>query len=288
MRTQRLIIYSLLFIAVFFILSCNTPPDPKYNKDGTQYGVVQGLFRERWWNFYERGNSFSNGSFWQEAEADFRQALKQRDRDQRRARTYGMHFVDYFPHRDLGIAYYHLGKYEKALQELELSLSQSETGKTKFYINKVRRALLTASGSDTQAPSISVAQAKDISNSFTLDLQGEVADDAYAEKISVNDDPLFVELSAPKLPFSKKIKLKKGLNKIKIKTTDLMGKTSEKTVKVFGDFEGPALQVKNFSDGQKVGRNRIVLNGALADATGITTLKINNQLLAYNKEREVD
>ncbi|MCP4716474.1 MAG: hypothetical protein GY868_15240, partial [Deltaproteobacteria bacterium] len=47
-------------------------------------------------------------------------------------------------------------------------------------------------------------------------------------------------------------------------------------------------QVKNFSDGQKVGRNRIVLNGALADATGITTLKINNQLLAYNKEREVD
>jgi TolB-like protein len=37
-----------------------------------------------------------------------------------------------------------------------------------------------------------------------------------------------------------------------------------------------------------VSENKVVLSGALADATGVTTLKINDQVLAYNKEREVD
>lgn len=287
---KRSICYFIIVAGVFLFLNCNTPPDPKYFKDGRQYGVVKGLFRERWWNFYERGISFSGGGFWEEAASDFREAVRQRDKDQRRARTYGMHFTDYFPHRDLGAAYYHLGRHEDALKELESSLSTVDTGKAKFYLNKVRKALIEASGADTAPPSINVVSVAggEVTNSFKLKLEGEVADDTYAEKIAINDDPMFIELSAKKIPFSKEIKLKKGLNEIKIKTTDLLGKVTEKTVKVFGDFEGPLLNIGNYVDGQEVARNKIVLSGALADATGITTLKINEQVLAYNKERELE
>ena len=46
-------------------------------------------------------------------------ALKQRQADQRYARTYGMHRSDYFPHRELGIAYYRLGRYPEAVTALE-------------------------------------------------------------------------------------------------------------------------------------------------------------------------
>jgi TolB-like protein len=67
-----------------------------------------------------------------------------------------------------------------------------------------------------------------------------------------------------------------------------LGKVAEKKIKVVGDFEGPAFNLKNFVDGDRVGTKSVVLNGALADATGITALKINNQVLAYNKEREVE
>ena len=290
MAKKSTVCYVGIILWVFLFLSCNTPPDPKYFKDGKQYGVTRGLFRERWWNFYERAVSFGEGGFWEEVVADLNQALKQRDTDQRRARTYGMHFVDYFPHRELGAAYYHLGRHEEALKELEASLACVDTAKTKFYINRVRKALLEASNADTAPPSINLAALSDsqVTNSFTMKLKGEVEDDSYAEKIAINDDQLFVELSAKKIPFSKQVKLKKGVNEIRIKTTDLLGKITEKKVTVVGDFSGPLLNVKNYVDGQKVAANKVVLNGSLADATGITTLKVNDQVLAYNKEREID
>jgi TolB-like protein/tetratricopeptide (TPR) repeat protein len=289
---QRAFISGLLCVAVTALLfmSCNTPPDPKYIKDGTAYGQVKGLFRERWWNFYERGASFSEGGFWQEAVADFQEALKQRDRDQRRARTYGMHFTDYFPHRDLGVAYYNLGKFEEAQKELELSLSQAETGKAKHYLNEVRRALLKQAGTVAAPPAVSIGSMQDsqVTNSFKIKVAGEVQSDAYASAVAINDEAQFVELADKRLAFSQEIKLKKGINEIRIKSTDLLGKVSEKKMAVYGDFEGPLMNVKNFSDGQQVGQNKIVLNGTLADSTGVAKLQINEQVLAYNKEKQLD
>ena len=275
---------------VAFVLSCNTPPDPKYAKNGIQYGVVKGLFRERWWNFYERGLSFSEGGFWNEAAEDFLQALKQRDRDQRRARTYGMHFIDYFPHRDLGVAYYYLGRYEDAQRELETSLSQTESGKAKYYLNHVRRALLERSHTDTAPPTINVASLSDgqVVNRPSVNVKGHVEDDTFAHKVVINDQPLFVELSDKRIAFSKDIKLKKGLNQIKIRSSDLLDKVTEKQVQVIGDFEGPMITVKNLADGQQVAHTRVVLSGTLADATGVTRLQVNEQVLAFNKERQIE
>ena len=66
MKTKKILPTILLLaalIAIGFAGGCNTPPDKKYFKDGRQYGVVKGLFRERWWNFYERGCSFLQGGF---------------------------------------------------------------------------------------------------------------------------------------------------------------------------------------------------------------------------------
>lgn len=287
--------YPILFAIAFSILislcGCTVPqPNPAHIKNGKAYGIVEGTFRHRWWNFYERGLSFAEGEFYKEAVADLKEAMAQREKDQRSARTYGMHFVDYFPHRELGVVYFHMGRYENAEKELATSLSTVDTGKAKHYLNMVRKVLLEASNIDTAPPTINLVSVTsgEITNSLKLELKGDVEDDFYAHKIAINDDPQFIELSAKKIPFSKEIKLKKGLNEIRIKTTDLLGKVTEKKVMVVGDFEGPAFNIKNFTDGQEVAQNKVVLNGALADATGITTLKINEQVLAFNKEREVE
>ncbi|MBW2296786.1 MAG: hypothetical protein JRF32_04160, partial [Deltaproteobacteria bacterium] len=139
------------------------------------------------------------------------------------------------------------------------------------------------------SPSISLdpASRQQVSNRFSFEFKGEVNDDFYARKISINEIPEFIELAAKKIPFTREIKLKKGLNEISIRSADLLGKVTQKTVKVYGDFEGPALQFKNIADGDAVGAETIALNGALADATGITELKINDQVLSFNKEKEV-
>lgn len=322
MKTKPFCLILALLLALPFS-GCGPRRDQRYLRDGKQYGVVRGLFRDRWWNFYERGTSFSDGKFWEEAAADFKKALKQRDRDQRAARTYGMHFVDYFPHRELGIVYFRMGRHREAQKELEASLSTADTGRAKYYLNEVRKALLEASQADRAAPVIRVAAVEKapkkpgkarprispaapgmvtafpeappsptaydkITNRFRLELKGEVEDDTYAHTIEINEKPLFVELSARKIPFSREIRLRKGLNEIRIRTSDLLGKVSEKKIRIYADFEGPSLNIRNHADGDRVDRKRVVLQGALADASGITSLRINDRLLAYDKQKEVE
>ena len=292
MRNNSKLIYFLIaLVLTISLLTCApTATAPVYQKDGKTFGVTSGAFRHRWWNFYERGLSYANGQYLLEAVADLQEAIRQRAQDQRMARSYGMHFVDYFPHRELGVIYFFQGKFDDAVKELEASLAMVDTGKAKHFLNLVRKKILELSNDDKASPviTLSATSEKPITNRFNFEVTGEVEDDFFAHKIAINDDPEFIELSAQKIPFSKNIKLKKGLNEIKIKTTDLLGKITEKKVTVIGDFEGPALNIQNFADGDTVEENKIVLNGALADATGITTLKINDEVLAYNKEKEID
>ena len=247
-RPGKIIPVGLALIAIVtvalggtYFYGCAGEPSTKYVKDGKAYGVVQGSFRHRWWNYYERALSFAEGEFYNEAVADLQQALKQREADQRNARTYGMHFVDYFPHRELGVVYYHQEKYDDAEVELKASLDSVDTGKAKHYLNLVRKVKLELSQADKESPKIKMASVPQaVTNHLTFEIKGEVKDDKYARRIVINETPEFIELSAPKIPFSKKIKLKKGLNEITIKTADLLGKETEKKIRVVGDFEvGP-------------------------------------------------
>ena len=291
MKHKRFYKSLLLLILVCACLGfgCNTPPDKKHFKDGKQHGVVTGLFRERWWNFYQRGCSFLEGGFYAEAIADFKEALKQRDRDQRRARTYGMHFIEYFPHRELGASYYHAGNYQQAEQELEASLSAVDSGRAKHYLNEVHRAILKTSKADTTPPHISVTAGADIeiTNRSTVTVAGVVEGDAYARTITINNDPLFIELAQKKLAFSQEIKLKRGANAITIKSCDLLGNAAEKTVAVTGDFEGPLLYINNAVNGAEIAESSFNLKGSLSDVSGITGLKINEHAIPYYREQNV-
>ena len=289
LRLSFLIIFVSAALSSLFQCAAKSP-NPAYVKDGEEYGKVRGTFRHRWWNYYERAQSFAEGGFFEEALSDLKDAIEGRDEDQRRARTYGMHFMDYFPHRELGIVYFNVGRYKEAEEELELSLSMVDTGRAKYFLNEVRKALIEASAADTEPPTIHIAPVSEVetTNSFRLTLEGEVEDDSYANEIVINEEPLFIELSSKRLLFNKEIKLEKGINTIKIKGSDLLGKITEKEFKVFADFEGPALNISNFSDGQEIGEEKIVLKGAIADATGITSLKINDEVLAYDKEKSAE
>lgn len=152
----RIWVISLLVLG--FVVGCAVEQGSVRVKDGKRYGTVPGVWRAQWWNYYQRGASYLDGEYWREATADFQAALEQRRgrKDRRRARTYGVHYLDYFPHRDLGIAYYHLGQYTAAQRELETSLSTVDTAKAKFYLNKARKVLLEQSGQDTSPPRIAI------------------------------------------------------------------------------------------------------------------------------------
>ncbi|MEX2016292.1 MAG: hypothetical protein WD873_06600, partial [Candidatus Hydrogenedentales bacterium] len=129
-------------------ISCKTgEPGDVYVRDGEQFGVTEGRFRGRWWNHYERGTSFLRGGFYAEAEEDFRGALSGRRRDQRWARTYGLHLVPaYFPHRELGITLFRQGRVEEAIDHFDTSLGMAWSARAAYYRDLARRELLASSG----------------------------------------------------------------------------------------------------------------------------------------------
>lgn len=114
----------------------NRGPEPKV-VDGQTFGTTTVPFRGRWWQYYERGVSWSLGGFWTEAEADFREALKLRLTDNRRARTYGMHFVQCFVHRELGAVLLEQNRLDDAENELRISLVQEPSAKAEFLLARI-------------------------------------------------------------------------------------------------------------------------------------------------------
>jgi len=106
----------------------------KYIKNGKKYGVVKCFFRHEWWNYYERGLSFADGDFFEEAKQDIQKALTIQEGDTWRTELYGDWYSGYFPHRELGIIYYHMGEMENAIKELKYSLKCVETEKGKKYL----------------------------------------------------------------------------------------------------------------------------------------------------------
>ncbi|MBU1694305.1 MAG: hypothetical protein KKC51_10115 [Verrucomicrobia bacterium] len=99
-----------------------------------------------WWNFYQRGVALSYTGNYKAAAENFeiclglkRGAVYGYPRDTWRARTYGFHFLDdYFPHRALGVCFYHLGETSNAVHFLERSLHQQPSGRARHFLNLAR------------------------------------------------------------------------------------------------------------------------------------------------------
>jgi TolB-like protein len=265
----------VLFIAGALMLAACTNNRSAQLKDGKEYSVTSGTFRDRWWNYYERGLSFAEGEFYGEAVQDFQGAIEKRAKDQWRSRTYGMHFVDYFPHREIGAIFYNQKKYEDAVRELEESLSTAESSKAKYFLNKTRKAILEETKQDTLPPSLKISFPEDgsITNKFSIILSGEAEDDHFVSSLSVNDAPFLLELSSKTVPFERELNLKSGTNKIKIQAADLTGKTAERTMNIEVDREGPVIIVEDIvTTGHKA-----VVTGFISDTTGISFFSVNGQ-----------
>lgn len=149
--------FAVLCLGVL-IAGCAADERTQYVRDGVEYGVTETVFRGRWWSYYERGTSFLAGGFHEEALADFEQALKGRTRDSWRARTYGLHFVEYFPNREMGVTLYHLGQFDEAERYLNASLAQIDTERAHYYVDEIKRARIAAGTvQDTAAPVLAAA-----------------------------------------------------------------------------------------------------------------------------------
>jgi hypothetical protein len=272
------LLIGLLSIAALF--GCAVKEGRVYLKDGRQFGRPDGLFMEQWNDYYLRGLSYSDGGFWDDAAADFLEALRGRAKDQRRARTYGLHFIDYFPNRELGITYFYRGDYAKAITCLEASLASVESARAKFYLNKARQSWLRQSRRDSANPTLSIQfpPPQYVTSGFSISVRGTARDDFFVSTVVVNNQPDSFELSDKVVTFTEEIPLAPGKNYITVQARDLMDKASRPvTLLVETDREGPL----SFFECVGKADGTMLLNGVLYDSSGVAKIRVNDKDLAF-------
>jgi tetratricopeptide (TPR) repeat protein len=247
MRVLRFfLIPALAALAVGLQLSCQPAGhDSRYVKDGVAYGVTSGLFNHRWWNYYQRGVSFAEGEFWQEAESDLQLAAKKNGEDNRNAQTYGMHFIDYYPHRELGIVYYRQSKLDTAEKELLLSLQGEDSARAHYYLAEVRAARLRQSGGDTTPPQVQLAAAGIYYSSREhIALTGRLLDNSAVRSYAIDNIPYYVRQPGGDIPFQYNKRLERRRSCFVIAATDLVGNTTVREMTCVLDRTGPFLSLQ--------------------------------------------
>ncbi len=242
---------ALTSCTIFFMGCMVVSPPPIYRKNGLTYGDINDYtYIEDWDSCYRRGISYGRGGYWEDAVYQFLKAIRERPKDQWRARTFGMNVLDeYFPHRELGIVYLHQGRIKEAIEELSLSLTMTDSGKAKYYLNKAHRQWLQEGGWDETPPVIHLlpesAGAREVffTNTSLYQLEGRIEDDFFVASIVINGTPLFNELAQPTIFFQEKTALSLGMNTITCEASDLIGHKAIRDLKVYLDIQGPLVLV---------------------------------------------
>jgi hypothetical protein len=274
-------------ILLFSLGGCaGQPTGTAHERDGVEYGKVKGAFRSQWWNFYERGLSYAEGRFYSEAFSDLRTAAEMRETDQRMARTYGMHFIDYFPHRELGVIHYLNGRLEEARTELELSIHQFTSAKALFYLDRVRKALLEQQGREAAPPRLALRFDRD--EIWTRDdpviVAGTAEDEGYVASISVKGRSVFLEGSQKSVPFKEPLSLSQGEHVVMVEARNLLGKSASRQVLVHVDREGPTFSLDSIEEGPA---GNITISGSVYDEAGVAELIIDGKPMAVKNDIEV-
>ena len=243
-------------------------------RDGKEYGKIRGAFRNRWWNYYERGLSYLDGRFYKEAIRDFEKAIKQRPEDRRMARTYGMHFVDYFPNREMGLAYYLGGNFEEAKKYFDLSNSQQPSAKANYYLERILKQSLKKQGLSISSPELKVDLPKGIfwTKDTPITISGTATDNQYVSEIIISGKNYYMETSGQRVSFKEKLYLDQGRHDLEIIARNLMGGETRKKFIIYVDRQGPVISFEQYSPDAGT---RDYIKGYLYDESGLISLKVN-------------
>jgi len=274
---KKTIIIFIIFLALLATLSCI-----RQHKD-------ESFFRHRWWSYYKRGLSYFDNQTYQEAIIDFRNAIKQREKDQRMARTYGMHFIDYFPHREMGIIHYHIGDLEAARTELEISIRHYPSAKARFYLDRVRKGLIEHEATIVFPPQLTLNVESDEiwTREDPIEISGIANDDNYVSSITINRSPLFLEESKKSVHFKKNLNLTQGEHTVEIEAKNLVGKVKKAQMIFHVDREGPVIAIDELLVEDNLAGAERIIRGSLYDKSGVANLVINDQTILIKEGNDV-
>ncbi len=268
--------FLILFLPVLLLSDGCAVSSQVCEKDGIPFCKSAGNFTGQWYDYYERALSCMEGECYQAALSDLNEAIKRRSDDRMRARTYGRHLTDYFPHREKGMIHYLSGDYEAAKGELNLSLEQYPSAKAFFYLNEVRRRILEQEKQAPSEPGLTIVSPKLPSNQdeiwtrdYPLVISGIAEDEKqYVSEILLGNRTVFMEGSNRTVKFAEALKLDQGRHEIPVVVRNLLSGETEHRLIVYVDRSGPVITVEEFVPGVRI-------TGYLYDESGEISLFMN-------------
>ncbi|GBC59364.1 hypothetical protein DENIS_0303 [Desulfonema ishimotonii] len=272
-------------LVCLLVCGCAVNLPPVYEKDGKSYGWTGDMkeyFRDTWYDYYRCGLSYMNGEFYGEAAWAMTESLKRRGennrRDRRMAKTYGMHFIDYFPFREKGIAYYYQGQYDDARRELERSIASYPSEKAFLYLDRVRKKIMDAEQRPLSTPILDVefpsARTDAAGLMWTRDEQMPVVmraeDPQYVSEIRLRGQPVFIEKSAQSVTAGESLRLEEGKQVVRVTARNLRGGSADRKFEMRVDRTAPVMTVEAIQPG-------VLLQGYLYDASGKLQLFADGQ-----------
>jgi len=286
---SRVVLHVIMLTLSALILSCTVPNEARI-KDGRVYCVTKGLFKGRWYHYYEKALSCIEGEFYKEALNSLETAISKRENDKRLARTYGGRFINYFPNREMGMVHYLTGNYDQAKMKLEQSINQEPSAKAYYYLDQVRRHFYIQ---DKQLQSKPIIKTDPITSLITLNgkywtnknqviISGFVDDELYVSDIWLNNEPYILEFSSKKVYFKKNIYLRDGMNTIAIKAKNIIGGITQKFINITVDRSGPLIMINqlNLSSGK--------ITGELFDESGDIIFNVDNEKVPIKKGKQIN
>jgi tetratricopeptide (TPR) repeat protein len=161
----------------------------------TLVAVTPNVWADYWYEHYARAETALQNGDWGAAVEELQQALERKGDSGARVRSYGMKVIAYFPYLKLGIAYYHLGQLDAALQAFQteeqlgaIQASRSDLAELERY----RRLALEARVEAAEAEGERIAQIvrKSLRDAEILERQGRLAEamEALSEGLAVDPE----------------------------------------------------------------------------------------------------
>jgi len=287
----------LLLLCLYLNKGCQIIPDQlPIEKDGILCGITDGNFQNEWWDYYERGLSFSKCGCWNEAASDLQKAINIRGTDKWDARTYSMYYIDYFPHRELGIVRYYQGYTKIAINELTTSLGMVKSAKAEKYLDRARKNYIEKTQKDLKPPEITINSISNtkklkspfkhyVTNDLSVRIHGIVKDNTFVRYIKINKKKLNINISEKAIPFNKTLPIKSGENIIPVSAIDLVGNESQVTyINIYGDHLGPVISVDEHDEVKNNMQTIFSLKATIFDVSGIKEIILNNEkIICDNK-----
>jgi hypothetical protein len=251
------------------------------------YCITKGNFTGRWYSYYKRALSCIDGECYDKALYDLNKAIQLRDKDQWWVNSYGMHYLDYFPHREKGIIHYIKSQETSsanpdlytARYELERSIQQETTGRALFYLNKVKKMIVLKESRPASKPVVKLMHSgkplvKEIwTKDYPFIFSGKAMDINYISEIKINKIQIPVRSFDTSISFTKSLFVSQMAHQnVDLTVCNLSGQQTSCHFIVNIDRSGPLIIVKEYIVDKQ-------LKGYVYDKAGLKSLHavINGQ-----------